>query len=498
MSIGSFYFYLLYSDAQKEQQTFALDFLSLIREMAIETDLVLDRLNALHDSNNRQEVTGCSAEHLLQMRQELFQTDHLKGFGHYQNDKLICTTGVGVLVTPHEPRVPDIIAQSTHAVWLNEPLPLLDESHKTIIIRSGDYHVVIDPSDIFSHGSEAFIWEWVYRDKTQVVHLYGQQNLYNQIHHKLVPNFPNVNTEVCASDITYCVAVTQQFYSLLKLGELHAGLLLVIISLILCYFMALQYFKYFYSLDRRVRRGLRRKNFFPLFQPIVNLNNQKIIGCEVLARFKDEQGYLYPDQFIPSIIEQALTVELTRVMFKAASKQLIGQTDLYENFKVSFNIFSQDANLKNFERLNKSQEFFSTRFQICFEITEDQPFYDKEATEVLNLWRDKRIEIAIDDFGTGYSNLKQLHDFNFDLLKIDKSFIDGIETDSLRVSLLTSVIDIAKQIDVPMIAEGIETEAQIKPLLALGVQFAQGYYFGRPMSAESLGELVSKQKLIKY
>jgi sensor c-di-GMP phosphodiesterase-like protein len=493
MTIGSFYFYLLYSDAQKEQQLFAGDFLSLIREMAVETDLVLDRLNALHDPNNNQEIVGCSAERLLQMRQELFQTDHLKGFGHYQDDKLICTTGVGLLQTPHSLRKPDLIAQSTHTVWLNEPLPLLDESYKTIIIRSEDYHVVIDPSDIFSRGSDTFNWEWVYRDTTQVVHLYGEKNLYNQIHHKLIPNFPNVNTVVCANDITYCVAVTQQFYSLLQLGELHAGLLLFIISLILCYFMALQYFKYFYSLDRRVRRGFRNKSFFPLFQPIVNLNTQKIIGCEVLARFKDEQGDLYPDQFIPSIVNQELTVDLTRAMFKAASKQLIGQTDLYENFKVSFNFFPQDANSKNFERLNKSQEFFSSRFQICFEITEDQPFYDEEATEVLSMWRDKRIEIAIDDFGTGYSNLKQLHDFNFDLLKIDKSFVDGIETDTLRVSLLTSVIDIAKQIDVPMIAEGIEFEAQIKPLLALGVQFGQGYYFGRPMSAESLGELVSQQ-----
>lgn len=101
MAIGSFYFYLLYSDAQKEQETFANDFLALIREMAIETDLVLDRLNAMHDSNSSHASSACSTERLLQMRQELFQTDHLKGFGHYHNDQLICTTGVGVLTTPH-------------------------------------------------------------------------------------------------------------------------------------------------------------------------------------------------------------------------------------------------------------------------------------------------------------------------------------------------------------------------------------------------------------
>jgi EAL domain-containing protein (putative c-di-GMP-specific phosphodiesterase class I) len=200
-----------------------------------------------------------------------------------------------------------------------------------------------------------------------------------------------------------------------------------------------------------------------------------------------------PEHFIHRVSSMGKTVPFTRAILKSAMGALHKRGELHEGFKVNFNVFPNDLTEDNLARLLSHKTLFSTRFNICFEITEDEPFNNKQSHFVLQRLKELGAEIAIDDFGTGYSNLDQLQSIPFDYLKIDRGFCKGLESSSFRANLIPQIVKIAQILGVSLVAEGVETEKQRKMLIKESIEYGQGFLFGRPMPASSLDDLLAKQ-----
>lgn len=471
---------------EQQQYRFANDFLKLVNSMSVETTNNLATLNA--DSSS----AFCGEDKMRIMRQILFKSRHAKEIGFYQNNQQICNTSFGLLDTPVIISKPDVIAKAAHEVWINQSSDLFEKDYPVYVVKSKNYHVVLDPLDVIAQDTPEFLWQWIYKDNNQIVELFGKAKLFST-YYRAKTSVENMPVVECTADSTYCIATLDKLSRHISLTLLICLAVGVVIALIAFYWLGNIFINHYYSTELRIKRGIKNKLFFPVFQPIVDLESGEIVGCEVLARFKDEIGSLYPDEFIPIVLKTNTTISFTRGIFKAAMSSLVKQHELPVGFKVNFNIFPNDLSIENFNRLIKNKAMFSSRFQLCFEITEDEPFKNEVAQSALRKLKESGAEIAIDDFGTGYSNLTQLQSIPFDYLKVDKGFCVGLERSAFRASLIPQIVKIADSLDVPVVAEGVETKTQRRILLKEGVKLAQGFLFSKPVSALQLNTLVLAQ-----
>lgn len=243
----------------------------------------------------------------------------------------------------------------------------------------------------------------------------------------------------------------------------------------------------------RVLRSLalrRYENFRCVYQPIVCLRSGATVGCEVLARFEDEIGPLPPNVFVPLISAGGSTWKFTEIIVTRTLREL-SRLDCPPGFRVAFNFYPKDLEHDQLEKIKGCAGFRELRqrgFQLVCEILETGIGEMVSSEETITYLKSFGFKIAIDDFGTGTSNLKQLKEIRPDYLKIDKSFVDDIgESDgSYKGSMIPHIIAIAKEIGTEVVVEGVETPMQADALTGLGAEFAQGYYYARPLSFEDL------------
>lgn len=241
--------------------------------------------------------------------------------------------------------------------------------------------------------------------------------------------------------------------------------------------------------------GIERREFVVHYQPIMELKSGLCIGAEALVRWRRPKGYLmYPDLFIPLAEESGLILPITDQVVEAVvhdmEKVLIADRRLH----ISINFSAQDIKtgriLTVLGRALRDTEI--QPHQIWVEATE-RGFMDiKAARATITQARKMGYTVAIDDFGTGYSSLAYLQGFPLDALKIDKSFIDTIGTDSPTSSVTPHIIDLAKTLDLKIVAEGIETQAQADYLLMLKVDYGQGWLFAKALPAPTFLDFYRK------
>ncbi len=287
-------------------------------------------------------------------------------------------------------------------------------------------------------------------------------------------------------------------------AEMLASVLpLLMLGLVLSFLLALlgksladQMLAKRYSLQGRVRRALEKEpqNFYCVFQPIVELSTGKTMGCEVLARFQDDIGGLSPIDFIPVVQQMRQTWKFTELIMARAVEELNRCDFQGRAFYASFNVFPEDLSKDRAEIISTSKPLaaaLNSPFDVVIEILETSIDYGSGMHESLEFLRKMGVRIAIDDFGTGHSNLNMLINFEADLLKIDRSFVDGSEDpESVRAKILPIMVEIADTAGLKKVAEGIETQEQADHVLKVGVELGQGYFFSRPVSAEVLTNYV--------
>ncbi|MDH5711456.1 MAG: EAL domain-containing protein [Gammaproteobacteria bacterium] len=254
-------------------------------------------------------------------------------------------------------------------------------------------------------------------------------------------------------------------------------------------------------LTNKLHGALAAGQFTILYQPIIDLTTGRINKAEALIRWQHPKlGMVSPAQFIPLAEDTGLIIEIGDWVFREATRQVAHWRTLYNpDFQISINI--SPVQLSSIVDKYSHQSWFDYLQElelpgqsVVMEITEGMLLdTDNDVTSKLLEFRDANIQVAIDDFGTGYSSLAYLKKFDIDYLKIDQSFVRNLVTDPNDMALSEAIIVVAHKLGLNVIAEGVETEAQRQLLAEAGCDFAQGYLFSQPVSAEEFGELLKAE-----
>jgi EAL domain-containing protein (putative c-di-GMP-specific phosphodiesterase class I) len=245
------------------------------------------------------------------------------------------------------------------------------------------------------------------------------------------------------------------------------------------------------QLETDFKLALQRQEFFLCYQPIVLLATGELKGVEVLVRWRHpERGLLSPTEFIPFAEETGLIIPLTRWILQSACAQLrLWHQQFPSNplLSISINIsaqhFSHPSLLKDIQQVLEQTGLDPISLKL--EITESAIMQDPVAvTQVLHCLKDMDVQTYLDDFGTGYSSLAYLCQFPIDTLKIDRSFISGITADSEHLKIIRSILQMAWNLGMNVVAEGIETKDQLACLRALKCDYGQGFLFSPPANAQ--------------
>src|ERR1700730_8948728 len=252
------------------------------------------------------------------------------------------------------------------------------------------------------------------------------------------------------------------------------------------------------QLETDLRHALERGEFRNFYQPIVALDSGRIVGFEALLRWQHPtRGLIGPDQFIVVAEETGLIRDLGWWNLREACRQLSdwkSHSDNYLNFTMNVNLSAKQFLQPNLvEDIRKLLgELALPAETLKLEITESTVMIDPVATaKMLQQIKSLGILLAIDDFGTGYSSLSYLHRFPLDTLKIDRSFISGVGDSGEGMEIAQTIMPMAKNLRLDVIAEGVETIEQVMLLKKLQCKYAQGFYFSKPLAATEVADLLA-------
>ncbi|WP_071516947.1 EAL domain-containing protein [Geitlerinema sp. PCC 9228] len=252
------------------------------------------------------------------------------------------------------------------------------------------------------------------------------------------------------------------------------------------------------SLENDLRRALERKEFIVYYQPIINLKTEQICGFEALIRWQHPQrGMVSPGEFIPCLEDTGFIVPVGLEVMQQACQQLKtwqeqGATDLEMSVNLSVRQFSHPTLLEDLHRIIQTNNIHPSDLKL--EITESAIVDNPDATVTsIQKMRQAQIKLAIDDFGTGYSSLSYLQKFPVDNLKVDRSFVKSISENHRNYYILQEIVKLGQALGMTVTAEGIETETQMRQLQNLGCEYAQGYFFAKPMSGEEATQLLREK-----
>jgi diguanylate cyclase (GGDEF)-like protein len=243
------------------------------------------------------------------------------------------------------------------------------------------------------------------------------------------------------------------------------------------------------AMEADLGRAVERDELKLDFQPIVSLGTGKIAGVEALVRWHHpERGLVSPADFIPLAEETRAIASIGQWVLREACRQALAWQHLHPSLAMSVNLSSVQLDDPRFNA-QLAATLTETGLEprsLILEITENVLMRDVEATRTaLDEIKKLGVQLAVDDFGTGYSSLQYLRGFPIDILKIDKSFIEGVSGASDESALARAIIDLGDSFQLRVVAEGIERREQLDKLRKLGCDLGQGFYFARPMDAQA-------------
>jgi EAL domain-containing protein (putative c-di-GMP-specific phosphodiesterase class I) len=244
-----------------------------------------------------------------------------------------------------------------------------------------------------------------------------------------------------------------------------------------------------------LQHAIENEEFVLHYQPIVSLAGGALLGIEALVRWNHEsRGLVAPVEFIPLAEESGLIIPLGRWVLREACRQAAAWPIENPEISISVNVSPQQ-----FQHPGLVEDIANALWDsnidpsiLTIEITESVLIHDTDAAiEKLTRLKDFGVRIAVDDFGTGYSSLGYLKRFPIDILKIDKSFIDGVGNSSEEAAIAHAIIKLGGSLGLEVVAEGIEEPEQVDALQSLRCERGQGFFFSRPVDAERMGEILA-------
>ena len=247
-----------------------------------------------------------------------------------------------------------------------------------------------------------------------------------------------------------------------------------------------------------LRSAMQEQQFDIYYQPIVDMNNNRLNKAEALLRWQHpESGMVSPSVFIPIAEETGLITDIGNWVFYSVTEQA---SRWREQFDIDFQVSINTSPLQWIDEAAAMNQWFSHLEQtglsgeaLTVEITEGllMDANDKITNRLLD-FRDARVQVSIDDFGTGYSSLSYLKQFDIDYLKIDQSFVRNLDHDKNDLALCEAIIVMAHKLGIKVIAEGVETETQAQLLKDFDCDYGQGYFYSRPVAVSDFEALLGK------
>ena len=257
-----------------------------------------------------------------------------------------------------------------------------------------------------------------------------------------------------------------------------------------------EYEEYMRRLD--IQECLRRDienhflGFELYYQPIIRAEDSKIHGAEALIRWNSSKyGFMSPGEFIPMLEETSLIIPLGRWIIKTAFRQCTQWKKKYPDFQMNINLSFVQLQRSNivYDIMECMKEEMMDSANVIFELTESGEIETSQVTQnVLKRFKEHSIRLAIDDFGTGYSNLRYVKENTFDVIKIDRLFIQNILNSEYDYILVKHVTELAHGMNLKVCYEGVETKEQLEAVKQLHPDYIQGFYYGRPIEKNTFEE----------
>ncbi|MGE8214731.1 MAG: EAL domain-containing protein [Stenotrophomonas maltophilia] len=444
----------------------------------------------------------CSPEHLHLMRALVLSTHSAEQAGYFEDGRLRCTSW-GPMEQHVPSPTPDHVTADGAGITL-DVRPLAGDGAALLSLQYGRYDILMDPERFVDVIADPNVRLAVASPDGRLM---AQQDLPDQqLLQRLLRN-PHTGMDshtlyATAQDQEWLAIATaprtdliasfrQQFRQFIPLGVL--GALAAVGGVVWLSRRRL-------SLRGELATAVRRREFFMHYQPIIELDTGICVGAEALVRWTRPDGtQVRPDLFIPLAEEHGLIEALTDQVIERVIQDMRGLLVQDRSAHVAINLSAGDVSSGRALKV-VAAKLAGTGIhpqQIWLEATE-RGFIDiQRARAALARARRAGHCVAIDDFGVGYSSLQYLQQLPLDALKIDKSFIDAIGTDSAISPVTSHIIDMAKTLGLFTVAEGIETPAQLAYLQARQVEFGQGWLFSRPLAPEAFAAF-HRQRLQQY
>ena len=439
----------------------------------------------------------CSHAFLAQMQHIAFLADGLNEFLYAPSGYASCSTSRASFTQPVFLGEEDIPPGGPEKIsWRLQrnlgPIGLTDAVGT--IAQIGDFAVAIPP-----YGSENEVgWlsrELVARSGDQVWTIAGTENLYkeliNQKPETWFQRLTTVSSTACDAHGVHCVASRADLigWARSSITILSSTVVLTAMFAWICAFTIVRWLRDYWSFEARFLRRLDTQSVLVLYQPIVDINSDEIACVEALARWVDVDGTVVsPANFIDIVAKANRTAEFTQMVADRAFADLNEHPPCAHPLEVNFNVFACDFDsgrlLKIFAKfLNQPH-----RFRVAIELIEFHDIDLEKAQATVEALAAAGVKTYIDDFGTGYSSLGYLHRLPISELKLDRSFVAELHAGAAAQALTDAVMNIGRSLELMVVAEGVEDEAQLELLSQQGYPVAQGYLFSRPLPAAALEE----------
>lgn len=447
----------------------------------------------------------CSAAFIDQMRRVTFLPDGISELLYAPDGQVLCAGNAGWLDSPMELGPADVPASDEFgiALWLDRslaPIGLSDLSGT--IARRGDYALVVPPQLIpEANGPAGFEEELVYRiGPDQWIHRSGIEGLHAAA--LLAPGPAMLGLLqgalyqfACDPAGEHCVAARTPLRPLVQ--QRLAAIVLVLGAIgVLAAWLTQQIcgmVERHWSFEARFLRRFDKGGLVCAYQPLLNLHNDRITGCEVLARWRDVDGaVVFPDQFLPIVEKHGLTERFTAMVVAHAHADLVRHLHGKDRLQVNFNIFPGDLIAGRLVPMFAPLLADGSRFEVVVELVETAEVEPEAAQVEIERLRAAGIGVYIDDFGAGYSSMRNLAELSIDGVKLDRSFAMA-SRDSVMSRMFDHAIELVHASGRRLVVEGVETLDRLEALKAGGrVDFAQGYGIARPLSIEAFAAFLAE------
>mgnify|MGYP003365077617 CR=1 FL=1 len=495
----------LYISHQQSLDIETASALSLADELQRRTDKTNAQIKAAFvELRKDKPADPCSEKHIQLMREIGITASYLQAVGHVANGRWMCSS-LGPDKNGIELSPVDYISSTGASVRMQVELSIAPEM-RFIMIEKYGYAAIIHrdlPLDVFEDKRDISLASV----NTSTGRLLLTRGVFKKEWLRPLPKGGYVSffdgeyvvairrskefdwTSVAAVPAKYVDIRSKKLSMVLVPVGIAAGILLAIAF----YFLAKQQT----SWPSVLRLALKRKEFFLEYQPVIDLQTGRCVGAEALMRWRRANGKLVaPDLFIPIAEESNLILRITSRALELIERDVPALIQDHPEFHVAINLSAADlqsVNIVSSLRGLMERTWIKPK-NLMVEATERGFINTELAHDVARDFRDMGIGVAIDDFGTGYSSLSYLTTFEVDYLKIDKSFVDTIGTDAATSTVVLHIMEMAKSLDIKMIAEGVETEMQAEFLRERGVQYAQGWLFAKAMPIHELAQFLKKEK----